>query len=211
VNLSPPERLVGRVSLDGGGPLPFPPSTVRVGAPVAPGSYNLIAAVSPDGTFDLRNVGPGRTPVSVFGLPTGWTLARVVSAGREADDLGLEVAAGATVDVTLFVTNRLTSVSGTVTDAEDKLPEDYTVLFFSEDESRWTLATPVRPDQRGSYRLTSLPPGKYRAIALEYLDDGEEQNPEFLAWARERSVRVELVRGEPITLDLKLVRYEGGR
>jgi hypothetical protein len=198
------------VSLDGAGPPPFAPNGVRVSAPAGPGRYNVAATVAPDWTFDLRNIEPGRARVNVGGLPDGWTLARVVAAGRDVDDFTADLPAGGMVEVSLFVTNRLTSVSGAVTDSEDKPLADYTVLFFSEDVNRWTLATPVRPDQRGAYKLTSLPPGSYRAIALEYLDDGEDQNPEFLAWARERSVRVELVRGEPITLDLKLVKYEGG-
>ena len=65
----------------------------------------------------------------------------------------------------------------------------------------------ARPDQNGAYRLTGLPVGRYRAIAVEYLDDGEQWNPEFLRWAGPRAASINLEEGAAVTLNLTVTRY----
>jgi hypothetical protein len=116
--------------------------------------------------------------------------------------------------VDVVVTDRVTSLAGSVTTPEGKPALDYAVVVFSADPARWTLGARAiavaQPDQRGAYSVSALPPGAYYAIALEYVDDGEEANPELLAWARTRAERADLTAGTPVSLDLKLVRYEGG-
>ena len=44
-----------------------------------------------------------------------------------------------------------------------------------------------RPDhENGTFQMTGLPPNEsYRAIAVDYLEDGEEMDPDFLKRMRE--------------------------
>jgi hypothetical protein len=59
-----------------------------------------------------------------------------------------------------------------------------TVLLFADDSqkwyqtSRWIRAT--RPDQQGRWEVKGLPPGDYRAVALDYVEDGSWNDPEYL-------------------------------
>jgi len=91
------------------------------------------------------------------------------------------------------------------------VPEDYTVVVFGDDPAQWQEGSrrvvTAKPDQHGTYKLTGLAPGRYRAIALESLDDGEQWNPEFLAWARPRARLVEIEDGAKVTLNLSVVKY----
>ena len=38
----------------------------------------------------------------------------------------------------------------------------------------------TRPNQDGTFLVSGLPPGDYFAVALEYLEPGDEQDPELL-------------------------------
>jgi hypothetical protein len=62
----------------------------------------------------------------------------------------------------------------------------------------------ARPDQDGRYRVTNLPPGHYYAIAVDYVAQGEWQDPEWLARAAKKATEFTLDEGANKTLDLKL-------
>lgn len=204
VQLSPPARIVGRVAIDGEQQPPFRPTSLRIGAAEAS------AGVGADWKFQIEGVRPGVNRLSVAGLPAGWAMKTVTAGGRELDDDGLNAMGGATAQVEVVVTSRLTSVTGIVTDDRGQRPADYTVVVFSEEPNRWRRTKVSRPDQQGTYRVEGLLPGAYRVIAVEYLDEGDEQSAEFLAWVKARASRVELVAGGAAKLDLRLVKFEEG-
>lgn len=86
------------------------------------------------------------------------------------------------------------------------------VVVFPEDPTKWTaqsrhLAT-VRPDQNGQFRLETLPPADYLAIAVEYLEDGDSGGPEFLNRVRDMATRFTLGEAESKSLSLKLAKIE---
>jgi hypothetical protein len=82
---------------------------------------------------------------------------------------------------------------------------------FAEDEARWGFPTRFistgRPDQDGRFRIRGLPPERYAALAVEYLEPGEELNPETLERLRPSATIFALAEGEVRALDLKLSSY----
>ena len=62
----------------------------------------------------------------------------------------------------------------------------------------------ARPDQQGRFTIRGLPPGTYVAIAVGYLEPGEERNPDLLEGWRQRGTLFTLSDGETHALDLKL-------
>jgi hypothetical protein len=110
------------------------------------------------------------------------------------------------------LTDKPTTLSGVVSrDAKATPSDDYTVVLFGNDPAQWRDGSRrvlvARPDQNGAYKLAGVLPGRYRAIAVEYLDDGEQWNPEFLNWAHSRATLVELEEGAAVTLNLPLTKY----
>ena len=210
--VGPGSSVVGRVEFEEGVAPAFSPTSLSVQLS-GPGTI-ASAVVRSDWTFELKNVWPGRNAISVSQLPTGWAVRAVSIGGRETPDGRIEVNPNETLSGVLIVLSNRTSVlSGTVIDEKGAKASDYTVVVFSEDSARWTRAArsiaTASPDQRGEYKVAGLRPGRYFAIALEYVDQGDEYDPEFLQRWRGRATRVELADGEPVTLDLKLVRIEG--
>ena len=62
----------------------------------------------------------------------------------------------------------------------------------------------ARPDQTGRFQIRGLPPGSYVAAALEYLEPGEETNPEFLERLKPLGTSLRLDEAEKKALVLRL-------
>jgi hypothetical protein len=211
----PPARITGRVVIDSARQAGVALSQLRVATvDRAGGTGATVSVPNADGTFDLRGVPTEGARVVLQQAPAGWALEAVRQGEADVTDRYLDVSPGSAVAVDVVVTDRITALTGAVETSGGKPALDVAVLVFSADSNRWTLGgraiAVARTNERGAYSVSALPPGAYCAIALEYVDDGEESSPELLQWAQARAVRVELAGETPVKLDLKLVRYEGG-
>jgi hypothetical protein len=87
---------------------------------------------------------------------------------------------------------------------------DYTLVAFSTDADKWGYQTrfvrSARPDQDGKFTIRALPPDEYFVVALEYLETGQEFDPEQLVNWKAVATTVTLRDGEAKTLSLKLAR-----
>jgi hypothetical protein len=113
-------------------------------------------------------------------------------------------------DVEIQMTNRLQRISGQVLDARGQPAKEFWVLLFSQNRDRWTNPTnrywaAARPQPEGGYRMSTLPPGDYYAIALERLDSSQWADPDFLETVSRDAARFSLREGDTKTLDLKIV------
>ncbi|MBI3046753.1 MAG: carboxypeptidase regulatory-like domain-containing protein [Acidobacteria bacterium] len=171
---------------------------------------NRPAAVGDDGTFTLTNLFGSRL-IRVAGLPQDWTLEAVVVEGRDVTDRPVEF--GPNEEITgarIVLTDRVTEVSGSVLGGDGKPSRDYTVILFPDEEARWTAPSrhvrAARPDQEGLFKIRALPPhDRYLAVAVDYLEQGEEGDAELLASLKGRATAFRLRPGEPATVSLKLV------
>ena len=185
-------------------PLRNQPSPALLGAFKDFGS----APVKDDGTFAVSHVyGRARLQVTV---PEGWMVKSVMRDGREITGTWIELRSGedlAGIDV--MITNRVTSIAGQLMDDRNRPLRDATVLFFPGDADKWfeTARTirAARPDQQGRWQVKGLPAGEYLAIALDYVEDGAWNDPEYLESLRRDAQRVALAEGGSESIALKLV------
>jgi protocatechuate 3,4-dioxygenase beta subunit len=190
-------------------PLPF----VGGGGPGGRGGGNGRAAAN--GTFSVPNLVPGKHYVRITGqgftqgMTTGtqWNLKAVLAGGADVTDAGIELKPGENVDnVTIVLTDRSTTLTGTVRDASQTPVPALTVIAFPSDQqywraqSRWIQA--ARTDQTGTYRLRGLPPGDYLLYVTDNVEQGEWFDPSFLEQIRNASTRVSLNEGDQKTQDL---------
>jgi hypothetical protein len=110
----------------------------------------------------------------------------------------------------IVLTARSTTLSGAVQDGRGRPLTDYAVVAFSPDSSKWGYQTRFvrsgRPNQDGRFELKGLPPGDYLVAALEYLEPGDEGDPEQLEKWKPGSTSVTLGDGEAKSITLKLTR-----
>jgi len=169
------------------------------------------ARANEDGTFELQ-AQPGATHLRLN--PTGvFATIRIKTVrinGVDVTDTGFEVRpnenlAGFEVELT----SQMASMSGAVSDARGNAVRDYTVLIFPRDKERWEptsrYMSVARPDQQGRYKAQYMLPGAYYAIALDYVEQGANTDPEFLDRIKDGATEFSINDVETKTLDLTLV------
>ncbi|HET9832580.1 MAG TPA: carboxypeptidase regulatory-like domain-containing protein [Vicinamibacterales bacterium] len=212
--------IAGRVVFDdAGGSQSLKASNIRVFAQslgiddTLLGSGGGPSQLRDDFTFELKTL-PGRIALRAAvpiapDTPNGWQLKAVRVNGIDVTDAGVDVNAQGTSGVEIEVTNRAQQISGTVTDGAGASVKDYTVALFAQSRSRWTEPTSryfaaARPRDDGNFRVATLPPGEYFAVALAQLDITDWQDPETLETLSRSATTFVLAPGETRTVDLKL-------
>ncbi|TAK17180.1 MAG: carboxypeptidase regulatory-like domain-containing protein [Acidobacteria bacterium] len=205
-------RVSGRIRSTGA---PLPP--FGVGARVQLNPAPLIAeaalgartaTVNPDGSFAVVNVPPGRYRVEVGGV-SGWSAVSAVSQGIDTLDVPLSVSPSVDVsDLAVSITDRLTEISGLVTDAAGRPVPEYSVMVFSQDRNLWSsprrFSGAVRISTDGKYRVAGLPPGAYFLAVVTDVDPLQSTDPTFLEQLMTGAVSIRLTDGQKVVQDLRI-------
>jgi hypothetical protein len=164
--------------------------------------------VAADGTF-VRKSATGAVVVRVSGLPRGWGLKSIMIGNRDYVGLPLEVRAGQPVSgVRAVISNRFPTLRGRVLD-EQGAPAEGVAILFPTDPARWVEAGATtrftKADRAGGFQIDTVRPGEYFAIAIEYVQQWQVNDPEFLEALRPRATKL-VIAEQPATIDLKVVR-----
>jgi 5-hydroxyisourate hydrolase-like protein (transthyretin family) len=159
-----------------------------------------------DWTFELHGL-RGRGFIRAGSPTEDWQMNRVRREGVDVTDTPLDFSSDVD-NIEIQLTNRVTTLSGTVSTDRNVVALDATIIVFAADDTKWgphsRFIESARPDQHGLFRIRGLPPGKYVAIAVEYLEPGDERDPDVLSGWRRQGAPLTLSEGETRTLDLKL-------
>ena len=133
-------------------------------------------------------------------------LERVGAGGADVTDRGIDIWADTVIDV---VIGRQTEVAGQVVDADDGPIPGVPVVVFAEDRLLWTL-----PRSRyvsvsvagadGRFRVTGLPPGRYRAAAVFEATEGQIVDVESLGQFVPRATNFAVARGERVSIRVRV-------
>jgi hypothetical protein len=200
----------GRVSgsLDSDNGIRLPPATTRIIAVAARGETSG-TTVNSSGTFNLEGL-VGVYTLRFEGLPNGWAIKSITANGVDVSDAAIEFRPGDRVSMRVELTDRVTQVTGTVR-SQNRSLNGATVVIFADEPEKWTRTSrfikTARPTSEGQFTVTGLPPhARYVAIALDFIEPGEAQNPEFLKRARTASsATFGLSEGTQRSLDLPLI------
>jgi hypothetical protein len=202
----------GRIRFDtGNAPQGLRPSQVFVTPTLV--DHQMVEMSGPpvardDWTFELRGL-RGRGFIRA-GTLSDWQMKRVLREGIDVTDTPLDFATD--VDgLEIELTQQLTTVSGGVSDDRGGVALDATVIAFVDDPGKWgphsRFIESARLDQQGRFTIRGLPPGRYVAIAVGYLEPGEERDPDLLEAWRQGGTPFTLSEGETHALDLKLSAF----
>lgn len=209
----PAGTLSGRVAVDSAVPPSFALSRLQV-RPMSPGGdmQGGLVGFSPqggrvadDGAFEVKGV-LGTYRLTVMGLPAAWAVRAVESDGRDVTTAGIDPL-GQTVDrITITITDRFPTVTGTIRDAKGNPAPSATALLFPQNPDDWipdlrTIRT-ARLTQGGVFAISAVRPGEYLAIAVPNVRSSEWNDPDFLESLRERATPVSVSATHTPTLDL---------
>ena len=184
---------------------------IRVGTQrlrVGPGGWSPRTQVTAAGAFELEGlVGPHHLRFEQ--LPTGWVVKSVSANGVEVADVPIDFRGTEQVTVRVVLTRRIALLTGSVRSA--RLPlRGSSVMVFPDDDSKWTPTSryvkTARIGDDGAFSIRALPPHThYLAIALEYLESGEQFDAEFLRRMKPQATAFALAEGQSATIALELV------
>jgi hypothetical protein len=166
-----------------------------------------VAQVKTDWSFDV----PYAFGIGVLRFdsqPRGWFLKAIRLDGVDVTDTPMDFSTyeGKAIDVQL--TQRATKITGTVLDSRGAHPATYVVVLFPGDPQQWTTYSrgivAARPDQKGSFVIEGVPPGRYQIAVVEYLEPGQEREPATLERLRRGAMAITLGDAESKTIELKL-------
>jgi hypothetical protein len=209
---SPGATATGKIVFDGPTTPPVTPAAFNlVGAPVEFNAMMMAggnARVRDDWTFEAKGL-LERRRFRVNSPPPGWYLKSATHEGNDITDSGMEFKEGQTVSgIEIVMTQRVSELTGSVQDVRARPVSDYAVVAFSTDNTKWGYLTryirAIRPNQDGRFSAKGLPPDDYYVVALDYLEAGEENDPEQLDKWKDSATRVTLTDGEQKAVMLKL-------
>jgi Carboxypeptidase regulatory-like domain len=159
-----------------------------------------------DWSFELHGL-RGRGFIRAGTLSEKWQVKRVRREGADITDTPLDFSSDVD-NIEIELTDRVTTISGRVSDDRNDVASDATVIVFADDPGKWgphsRLIQSARLDQQGRFTLRGLPPGKYVAIAVEYMEPGDERDPDLLQEWRRHATAFTLTEGETHPLELKI-------
>jgi hypothetical protein len=205
ITTTPSATVRGHFVFDTGAPpANLRPETVAV-LMAAGGFFAGSATTNADWTFELANLAGAGTFRLRPTPPTGWFLKSVLFNSKDVTDIPTDFSGARDVkDLQIVLTQKQTQITGRLTEMRNVAAVECVVIVFSEDRTLWTtqsrFVASARADQQGQIRVLGLPPGRYLAAAVDYLENGEERDPELLARLESAAQRVTLAEGETKSL-----------
>lgn len=216
VQTMPGSTISGRVILDGTQPQTM--DRVMIAAVAADPDFAPFTGGgagadvrTADGAFQIgKAIGARRLRATM--MPRGWMLKRISVNGTDITDavlpFGTEKQSLTGVEVVL--TDEVTEVAGTVTDAGGAPANGALVVAFPSDpEQRFAgsrFFAMTRVSAAGAYRLRALPPAMYFVAAIERPQGADEdawQDPVLLEQLERDARRVAVSDGLHASIDLK--------
>jgi hypothetical protein len=209
----------GRVVFEGTAPRTGSATPLRVMAmPADPASRPILFSMGADprsngvldenGNFQIGVASSGRVFFMVS-TPPSWVVKSITLEGEDITDQPLELTGKQSLSgLVIRLTDKLTQISGRVTDGRGQLLRDYVVVIQPAEPkeaivaSRWIRT--ARPDTNGRFETRGMRPGRYVATAIETLEQGRQFAPEFQEQLRRGAREFSVREGENVALDLQL-------
>ena len=174
----------------------------------APGQSFNASGVSANGAFQLSTL-TGTIALRVENVPAQWMVKSIVVGPTDVTDGAFELRGTESItNARIVLTDKVSELNGTVT-IRNQEAKDSSVIVFADDAALWTFPTRyvrmARADTQGHFTLRGLPGGRYLVAAVDYLEEGEWQDPEFLERLRDAATRVAVRDGETKTVGLQLL------
>lgn len=207
---SPGATASGRVVFEDG-EKPDTRLFVRTAATMPGATFsNTSVGVNPDMSFSTSGLTERQT-FRLGAVPDGWFLKSVTHRGLDITDTGYEFKPGEQVlGIQIRLTRRVTTLTGMVQSDRGDPTIDYSVVVFSSDRNKWGYLTrfvrSARPDQDGRFTIRGLPPDDYLVVAVEYLENGQELDPDLLRAWEPMATKVSVAEGATQSVSLKLTR-----
>jgi hypothetical protein len=143
--------------------------------------------------------------LAINGLPDDWAVSQIIVDGVDVTDEPIDLK-GQTASARVVLTDRVATVSGVIQSRREAA--NYSVVVFPDDVTRWSYPSryvrSARANNKGQFSISGLPPDeRYFAVAVDFLEEGEEQDPQFLERLRSQATTFSLRENEQRSIYLE--------
>jgi hypothetical protein len=209
-----PSTISGKIVIDPASTGSFKPETVRLMAtPKDSSDIGLVIPQPPqptkaDGSFEMKS-SAGAFTLNLIQAPN-WMIKSAEQNGVDVLENGLEVRTGEDIEnLQVEVTDRFPELSGSVADERGRPVLEFTTIAFPQQPAQpgsMARSSIGRPDQDGRFKIRPLRAGSYYVVAVDYVEQGQWLDPEYLERLRPAATRVTIGDAEAKSIDLKVVK-----
>jgi protocatechuate 3,4-dioxygenase beta subunit len=209
-----PSTISGKIIVDPASTGSLKPETVRLMAiPKDPSDIGFVLPQAPqptkaDGTFEMKSAA-GTFTLNMMQAPN-WMIKSAKHNGVDVIENGLEVRAGEDIEnLQVEVTDRFPELSGSVADERGRPVIEFTAIAFPQQPAppgSMARSSIGRPDQDGRFKIRPLRAGSYYVVAVDYVEQGQWLDPDYLERLRPSATRVTVADAEAKSIDLKVVK-----
>jgi hypothetical protein len=219
IRTSAGSSITGRFSFDTLDPSKGPPASaveltlVPVDPDISPRNV-ATADIHPDWTFTMLGINGSRR-LHLSRTPAGWMLKEILVNGIDVTDRSIPFGAPSqslsAVEVAL--SDRVSELTGTITDEDGHATTGATVIVFASDRDRWYAGSRfvrrAQADDSGRFSIAGMPSGSYYVAAVARPpSDGVDawQDPSFLAALVPRAFSVSIADAERWAVRLPILQ-----
>lgn len=173
-----------------------------------PGRSTYTADPKADGTFVLSGVMPAKYRVVINRLGEGVYLKSVRFGGSDVTHNLLDLTAGSDGKLDVQVSSGAADVNGVVRNSHGEAVPSVTVSLWSPgrgSDGAVEFVADTSTGLDGTFRISAIPPGKYRIAAWEEIVTGLWAVPEFLHSFEGKAIEVELGENQHANVDPALI------
>jgi hypothetical protein len=134
-----------------------------------------------DGTVEFVNLPAGKYSILLSSPNKSYSVARALTNGIESQGHDLNVTPGASLDVTVVLTEGVTTIEGFAKRGDKAAGGVMVILVPKDPESHQELLRRDQSDLDGSFSLRGVIPGTYTVVAVEDAWGFPWQQPDVLA------------------------------
>lgn len=166
------------------------------------------AQVESNGTFATTVPDPAPVRFSLLNIPDGYYLKAMRYGGQDVAGNMVDFSSGGVSGpVEFLLAPNAPVLDGIVQNEQGDPVGRATVTLVPEGalKEQWDLYKVAQSDQNGLYRFGSLPPGSYKLYAWQQIEEGAQQDPEFLRAYEGRAASVVLEQNGSARVPLKVI------
>jgi len=162
---------------------------------------------SPDGSFELEEVGVGDFRVTLQGLPTGAYIKSMRMGNADVLDGGLQLRSAPENPLEIVISLEAGSIAGNVVNARGEPLPNRTVVLVPDVRLRHRndLFTTTVTNRSGQFQMQGLTPGDYKLFAWEDVEAGAWQDPEFMRPQENSGLGVHVGEGSHANVQLTVI------
>ncbi len=166
------------------------------------------AEVKPDGSFELKDLAPEAYRITVSPIQAGSYLKSVRLGDQKIEDGRVDLTRGTDSKLILTLGTDVGQIEGKVQTAggDPAVRVRVTCIPYGNHLGRGDLSRFAFTDEKGFFRMPSVPPGEYKLFAWEDVPMGAPQDPEFRKRFEKQSIPMKMAPGAHEKVELTAIK-----